>query len=288
MYDYVFKKLPQATCEALIKIPQTIIKAEYDKSFSKLQKDLKFEGFRTGKVPKTIAEKNIKKEDVYQDLIKQLLPNIYEEIVKKENIQPIINPKIELTKAKEGEDWEIKIMIAVKPSVELKDYKSAVKQVKAKFKKDAIWVPGKDQEKKTDSEIDKQKILNEILNSLIKETKVEISELIIEEELNRRLSQQLDEIQKIGLTVDSYLKSKNITLDQFKSKYRQEINDTYKLEFILQAVADQEGIKVEKDDLNQLFGKIKDEKERKAAEANAYFYAAILRKQKTLDFLYSL
>jgi len=102
------------------------------------------------------------------------------------------------------------------------------------------------------------------------------------------LTRLLDDIQKIGLTVDNYLKSKKLTMEQLKASYRKEIEDTYKLEFILSEIADRENISVEKEDLDKLFSNIKEEKERKAAEANSYFYASILRKQKTLDYLLSL
>jgi len=47
-------------------------------------------------------------------------------------------------------------------------------------------------------------------------------------------------------------------------------------------------INVEKEDLDKLFANIKDEKEKEQARQNAYFYASILRKQKTLDLLLNL
>ena len=77
-------------------------------------------------------------------------------------------------------------------------------------------------------------------------------------------------------------------ISELSELIKKEIEDTYKLEFILSEIADKENIKVEKEDLDKLFTNIKEEKERKAAEANSYFYASILRKQKTLDFLISL
>lgn len=288
MFDYQIKKLPKNTFELLVKVPQLTVKDEFKNSFERLQKELQVEGFRKGKVPKAIAEKNLKKEAIYQETIKELLPKIYQDILKKENLQPIVNPKIELVKAKENENWEVKITIAGKPTIDLKNYKIAIQTAKAKAKKEEIWVPGKNSEDKPDKEKDKQKILNEILNILLNETKLEISDLIVEDELNRRLTQLLDEIQKIGLTVEAYLKSKSLTMDQLKERQTKEITDTYKLEFILQEIADKEGIKVEKADIEKVFSTIKEEKERKIAEQNAYFYASIIRKQKTLDFLLSL
>ena len=124
--------------------------------------------------------------------------------------------------------------------------------------------------------------------ALLKETKLEISDLVVDEEINHRLTHLVDEIQKIGLTTENYLKSKNLTMDSLKAQFKKEIEDTYKLEFALAEVADKEDIKIEKADLDKLFVNIKDEKERKIAEQNSYYYATILRKQKTLDYLISL
>ncbi len=290
MFSHKVKRQPKQTIEVTINIPWEDIQSVYVDTFSKLQKDLAVEGFRKGKVPKTIAEKHLTKESIYQELIKTLLPKIYEELLKKESLKPIMNPKIDLVKVKENEDWEVKFLIAEKPQVDLGDYKSKIKAVKDEQKKAEIWVPGKDKETKSDKkpEEERQKLLNEILTALLKEAKCEISDLIIEEELNHRLSHTLNEIQKLGLTVDNYLKSMNLTQDQLKERLKNEIVETYKLEFILSALADSENVKVEKDDLDKLFANIKDEKERQAAEANAYYYASILRKQKVLELLTSL
>ena len=77
-------------------------------------------------------------------------------------------------------------------------------------------------------------------------------------------------------------------MDQLKEKFTKEIQDTYKIEFLLNEIADKEKIQVENADLEKLFENIKDEAEKKTAKQNAYLYAAILRKQKTLDYLINL
>jgi len=289
MYTYKKNLLPRNTIELVIDIPKDEIKKNYQEAFSILQKNLVLPGFRKGTAPKKIAEKNIKKEEVFEKLITNLLPKIYEEILKKESLLPIISPKVDLLKAKEGEDWQVKITIAQKPTVDLKNFKKLVKEVKASQKKEDIWIPGKDKkEDQQNKELKKQKLLNKILDTLLKNISCEVSDLVIEEELNKRLSNLLDDIKKIGLTVDKYLKSKNLTLEQLKDQYKKEIEDAYRLEFILLAIADQENIIVEQSDLEKIFTHLTDEKEKKAAERNSYFYASILRKQKTLDYLLNL
>jgi len=287
MYSYKKNLLPKNTVELIIDIPKQEIKSAYQKAFLSLQKELTLPGFRKGSVPKELVEKNIKKEKVYEKLIADLIPRIYEEIIKKENLTPLSLPKIELLKAKEEEDWQIKIILAQKPTVNLKNLKQIVQKVKAEQKKEDIWVPGKTQKEKENQEVKNQKLLNLILNALLKEISCEISDLLIEEELNHRLASLLDDIKKIGLTVDAYIKSKNLTVEQLKEQYRKEIEETYKLEFILLAIADKENITVEKQDLEKIFVNLSPE-ERKKAEENSYFYTSILRKQKTLDFLINL
>lgn len=287
MYTYKKKAAPKRTTEIIVTIPLKDIEEERKKAFTHLQSGLTVEGFRKGKAPAEIAKKHISKEDILKEMLNDLLPRIYEEIVKKENLQPIMSPRVDLTSAKEGQDWEIKFIIAEKPLVDLGNYKEAVKKIKADNKKKDIWVPGNGEEPKKETE-NKEKTLNEILAAVLKETKFEISDLVVEEELNQRLSRLVDDVQKIGLTVDAYLKSKNTTIDDLKKRYRQEIEDTYKLEFVLSEIAEKEKVTVEPEEINKLLGNITNEKEREAAKQNSYYYATILRKQKTLDFLLAL
>ncbi len=285
MYTYKLTALPKRTDKILLTIPKVDIAKEKETAFKKLQGELAMEGFRKGKVPKEMAEKHISADAIYQEALQSMLPKIYEEIVKKESLQPITNPKIELSKAKEGEDWEIKLTIALKPMVELGPYKDELKKLKADRNKSDIWIPGKEKEQKKVDNEEKQKMLNELLTALLKSTKFDISDMVMEEELNKRLTQLMDDIRKIGLTVDAYMRSKNTTIEEVKKRYKQEIEETYKLEFILMEIADKEDIKVEKADIDKLLASIKDENERKIAEQNSYYYASILRKQKTLDYL---
>ena len=287
MKNYQIKNLNKTDKEILVDIAKEDVQKQYTASFEKLQQELTVEGFRKGKAPKTVAEKHLSKDKIYNDLVNTLLSKIYQDIIAKEQLKPVVAPKIELVKAKENEDWQVKITIAEKPIIEIGDYKAVVKKVKAEVKKDEIWVPGKDKQPE-DPKKDQQKILNAVLAEIVKITKLEISDLILEEELNNRLTKLVDDIQKIGMTMDNYLKSKNLTHEKIKEQFKNEIIETYKLEFALSEIADKENLKVEKTDLDKLFVNIKDEKERRMAEANSYFYASILRKQKTLDFILSL
>lgn len=287
MFTHSVKKLPKKTYEFTVKIPKEEIAIEYEIAFNNLHKDFETEGFRKGKVPRDIAAKNMNKDGIYQQLIRSLLPRVYGEILETEKIQPVISPVIDLVSAKETEDWEVSIKTAEKPDIDLSGYKELVKKAKAEGKKADIWVPGKDMEAPKPEE-KPQQALNEVLTALLKGIKVEISELIIEQELERKLTKLVDDVQRLGLTIETYLKSKNITMEQLRQQFTQEIDETYRLEFLLNEIADIEKVQVEDADLQKLFGNLKTDEEREQARQNAYFYASLMRKQKTLDYILAL
>ena len=112
--------------------------------------------------------------------------------------------------------------------------------------------------------------------------------MIVEEEVNGRLAKIVDDVQRVGLSMEKYLESKGLTNDKLKEQITKEIVDTYKMEFILQKIADVEKIEVSSDDIQKMLNNVKDEKEKQTIQQNAYYYASLLRKQKTLEYINSL
>jgi len=289
MYSFKRKNLPKNTIEFTLSIPWADIETEYATAFEEMRKNLKTEGFRKGKVPKDIAEKNLDRSAVYEHMLRAHLPKIYGEIIKKESLNPLISPRIELTQAEEKKDWEVKMSTALAPEVKLGKYKEKVSAARAQVKKSDIWVPGKGPEPtKEDKDKQDQAVFQATLDALLSEAKVEISDLILDEEVSQRLAKLVDDIQRVGLTMESYLKSKDLTKEKLQEQLKNELEATYRTEFILQKIADEEGIKVEQKDLDTMLSGVKDEKARQEAAKNMYYYASLMRKQKTLDYINSL
>src|SRR3990167_10218383 len=290
MTNSIKKDLGKNTFQFDVNVTWSQVQDKYDAAFDQIAAETQIEGFRRGKAPKNILSKHIKKDLVYKKLVELLIPELYSDLIKQEDLKPLVPPQVSLLKAKENEDWSLRFLVAEKPIVDLMDYKSEVKNAILEEKKSDIWVPGKDKQKESDAQKKEQqsRLLNKILETLLIKTKVEISNLIIEQELNKKLSQLLDDVNKIGLTVESYLESKKETIDSIKNKFKKEIEDTYKLEFIFEAIAEEAKLTVEKADIDALITQTKDEASRQQIEQNSYFYASILRRQKTIDYLLSL
>lgn len=273
-----------------ITVPKADIKKRYESALNEIAKDAEVEGFRKGKAPLEVVRKSISNEKVYDVMIQKLLPDLFRDLVKDEKLEPVIAPRVELVEAKDDSDWVIKMTVALKPEVKLPDYKKIVQDIRADMKKEDIWVPGKSAPDDKDDAKNlqkKEKFLNEILRKLLDETQLKISELILEQDINQRLARLVDDIRGIGLTMESYLQSRNTTQEKMKEDIKAEVLNTYKLEYALSEIADKENITVGEDEMNKLLKDVPED-QKEEAKKNMYVYTTMLRKQKVLDFLGSL
>ena len=135
-------KLEHSHVEVLVTVEEKAWKAAQDKAFKKLAANVTVKGFRKGQAPLEIARKHVDQMKVLDDAINALLPELYTEILTKEDVKPIARPQVDVTKVSDTE-LEVKFLIAVAPEVKLGKYKGlelgkqAVK-VSEKEVKDAI------------------------------------------------------------------------------------------------------------------------------------------------------
>ena len=278
-------KQADGTIELTITVPKKRVSEAYQKTLSRLAKETEIKGFRKGKAPLKKVEENIGKTKVYEEVLKNLIPKVYVEAVKEQKIKPIINPQISVVSLEEGKDWQIKATTCELPEVDLGNYKQAVKKVLASEK---IWVPGKDEEEKTQEKESER--MGKIFQTLLKVTKIQVPELVIQEEVTRMLSRLIDQTRRLGLTVEQYLASIGKTSDQLRQEYHLQAEESLKLELILSAIADKEKIAVSDGEVEKMIEVAPDEKSKKTMEAPTQraYIRQLLRKQKVIDILSKL
>lgn len=285
------KKQEDGTIELTVTIPWEDVEKSYNEHVNEFIKHVEIKGFRKGKAPRERAEKELDKDKVYQEVIKHLVPKAYADAVKHHALKPIVTPDIKLTKAKEKEAWEFIALTCEQPLINLDNYKKLISDAKGELKKDELWIPGKsDKQVKEEEDADKkrQKQLNVVLEHLIKNVDIVIPHILIKAEVEQRLTRLLDELQKLGLTIDTYAKSKGITPDVVRKQHESEVINTFKLEFILETIADKEGVVVQDKDIDDIISKVTDKKEQESLKNNKYYLANLIRRQKTLDRLHAL
>lgn len=285
MATAIVKQLPKQTVEIEMTLPWDEIKVEYQKVFDEVAASMELPGFRKGKAPKKMVEENINRAKIYEEVLKRVVPKAYAEKIKENNIEPVSSPKVEVIEAKEGTAWKLKATIALKPKINLKKYKEKISDLN-KSKKTKIWLPG--EEKKVEEKKDLKPTLNELMDTLVSEVEIELSDLLIEEEVNKLLSALIDQTAKLGMTVEQYTQAKGTTSDKLRQEYTNEALKNLTVEFALAEIADVEKITVSKEDIDALIGKIENKEEQTRLRSQSYYLAHLIRQQKTLDYLGSL
>ena len=286
-FQYKSKSLPDSTIELTVTVPWQHIKTQYDNALLRISEKTKIQGFRPGKAPLDLVKKQTKEADIYEELVNKFIPSLYTDVLKITDIRPYTSPNVELKSAKPETDWEIVFKVAPAPTIELPDYKKLVQKLKSEQKSTEIWTPGKDEAIDKDQLSNKDKLTNHSIESLLKETKLTLSSLITTVEVNQRLARLVDDVQKLGMTVETYLSTKQLTLEKYRENLEAEIADIYKLQLLLETIGDKENIVVADAELDELINKAKGE-DKTVLEQNKYIYSSILRRFCTLDFLLSL
>lgn len=128
-------KLEGCKVEVNVKVDTETWKAAQEKAFKKLCNEVTVQGFRKGKAPETVARKHVDPMKAMDEAINSLLPNIYKDIIEKDNVQPFAQPKVDVTKLSDT-DLEVKFVIVTAPEVKLGNYKGlAIGKKEAKVSK---------------------------------------------------------------------------------------------------------------------------------------------------------
>ncbi len=272
------EKQKDGTIKITIILPHDKIATTGDAVIEELAKQTNVAGFRKGKAPKEMAASKLNPESVREEILKRLLPQAYMEAVQEHKITPIMNPKMHVEKIEDGKDWIFNALTCELPTIELGNYKESVKKVTAKSK---IIIPGKEEESKKPT-------LEEITKAILEKVTVQIPAVLVEQEADRLLSQLLNDIKRLGLSLDQYLGSTNRKPEDLRAEYAKRAENDIKLEFVLQKIAELEKITVEDKEVEEAIQKAKDPAEKQNLSANKYLLAGILRQQKTLDLLMNL
>src|SRR3989344_8303991 len=276
MTSSTIKREQDGTIVLTINIPSDMVKKTQAAVMESVVKNANMPGFRKGKAPKKLVEESVNPQKLSEETLKELLPQGCMEAVKTHSLRPVMNPKIHVEKLEEGRDWVFTATTAEMPQVTLKDYKKAIKDVTAKSK---IIIPGNEQ---------KEPSMDEIMKVFLEQVEITLPKILVDQEADRLLAQTLDEIKRLGLTLDQYLASTGKSPEQLRGEYETKAQNDMKFEFALQKVSEIEKITVGEKEIDEALQKAKDPQERANLEKNRYLLASILRQQKTLDFLKNL
>ncbi len=260
-----FKRVDDGGIELIFTIPSQIIKTTKDEVLKEFQKDAVVAGFRKGMAPIAKVEQIAKDEELTEHILSHVLPAAFVLSVEEHKFNPAIYPKydaVKITSSKNVADdteWQIKAITCELEKIALP------KDLKKKLKKDE-----KDQ--------------NVLIKSLLEVVNLKLPKMLIDEEVNARLSQVLDRIEKLGLTLEGYLKSVGKTPDSLRAEYEVQAKDAISIELILNQVANEEKIEVSEKEIDD-FIKTTGEDVAKVEKEQREVLKRVILRRKALEIL---
>ena len=123
------KKLDSNKREISIEISGDIVKNKFEDVFNQISKEAKIPGFRPGHAPRDILEKKYSSH-AHELVIKELIPQLYNQAIDKEGLEVIELPNISEVKL-DRTTLSFKAQVEVSPEIPVKNYKG----IKVTYKK---------------------------------------------------------------------------------------------------------------------------------------------------------
>jgi trigger factor len=115
------KKIDSTKREINIEVSGEIIKNKFEDVFKRIAKEAKVPGFRPGNAPGDILEKHFA-SNAHEQVLKELVPDLYNEAIKKEELDVIELPEVTDVKL-DRNSLSFKATVEVSPQINIKNYK---------------------------------------------------------------------------------------------------------------------------------------------------------------------
>ncbi|WP_341926157.1 trigger factor [Nocardioides psychrotolerans] len=123
------ENLSPTRAKLTVEVPFEELKPSLDAAYKKIAQQINIPGFRRGKVPPMVIDRQVGRGTVLDEAINEVLPQKYIEALQANDLQPLAQPEIEVTKFEDNETLEFTAEVDVKPSIELPSYEGIEAEV---------------------------------------------------------------------------------------------------------------------------------------------------------------
>lgn len=117
------EKLEKNMAKLTIEVPAEQVEKAIQGAYLRERKNINIPGFRKGRAPRNLIEKMYGKEIFYNDAIDAMMPQAYAEALDECGEEIVSRPQIDIVQIESGKPFIFTAEVAVKPGVELGQYK---------------------------------------------------------------------------------------------------------------------------------------------------------------------
>lgn len=118
-------ELPGSRARVEVEVPAEDVQRGIQRAARALARDMRLPGFRKGKAPPSLVVQRLGFGAVFEEALRESLPEWYERALLDSGVSPIGDPSIEIVSApeSEGDELEFKFEIGVRPPAKLGEYR---------------------------------------------------------------------------------------------------------------------------------------------------------------------
>ncbi len=113
------ERLPESRVLLDIEVDQERLEQSLQVAYRKVASKAKIPGFRPGKAPRHIVERAIGREGLIREALDQLVPDVYNDVIKEHDVDAIDQPELEIV---DIEPVRFKATVPIRPTVDLGEY----------------------------------------------------------------------------------------------------------------------------------------------------------------------
>ncbi len=102
-----------------VEVPFEELKPSLDSAYKKIASQINVPGFRRGKVPAPIIDRQVGRGAVLDEAINDALPGLYIQALQENELEPLAQPEIDITKLEDNDTLEFTAEVDVKPEITL-------------------------------------------------------------------------------------------------------------------------------------------------------------------------
>jgi trigger factor len=105
-----------------VEVPFEELKPSLDKAYKTIAQQINVPGFRRGKVPPMVIDRQVGRGTVLQEAINEVVPQKYVEALQSHDLQPLAQPDVEVTRIDDNEAIEFTAEVDVRPEFTVPDW----------------------------------------------------------------------------------------------------------------------------------------------------------------------
>ncbi|MGS1092532.1 trigger factor [Corynebacterium sanguinis] len=124
-------KLSDTRVKLTVNVPFDELGAEIDQAYQAIAQQVTIPGFRRGKAPRQLIDARFGRGPVLEQVVNDMLPTRYERAITENELNPLGQPQIDITKIEDNEEVQFTAEVDIRPEITVPDFSAISVNVEA-------------------------------------------------------------------------------------------------------------------------------------------------------------